>query len=81
MNEDPSSDELTIEQAADVLNVSVSFIADLIEARTLQAHDGGGAGRLASADVLAYRDRADAVAEEALDAMTADAEVAGLYDE
>ena len=34
MNEDPSSDELTIEQAADALNVSVSFIADLIEART-----------------------------------------------
>jgi hypothetical protein len=36
---------------------------------------------LATTDVLAYRDRLDAVAGEALDAMAADAEAAGLYDE
>jgi hypothetical protein len=33
------------------------------------------------ADVLAYRDRLDAEAEDALAAMTAEAEDLGLYDE
>jgi len=80
MNEDPSSNELTTEDAADVLNVSPAFVAGLIEAGTLGVH-GGGADRLATTDVLACRDQSDAIAEEALDAMTADAEAAGLYDE
>jgi excisionase family DNA binding protein len=72
------SDELSIEQAAAVLNVSASFIAGLIEAGTLRLHNDG---RLGAADVFAYRDRADAEAEDALTAMAADAEAAGLYDE
>jgi len=61
--------------------VSPAFVAELIEAGALQAHGGGGVPRLVAADVLAYRDRGDSVAEQALDAMTADAEAAGLYDE
>ena len=80
MNQDPPAGELTIEEAADVLNVSPAFVADLIGGGTFRVR-GGGVDRLATTDVLAYRDRVDAVAEEALDAMTADAEAVGLYDE
>lgn len=80
MNQDPLADELTIEEAADVLNVSPAFVGDLVEGGTFRVRSGG-VDLLATTDVLAYRDRVDAVAGDALDAMTADAEAADLCDE
>lgn len=80
MNQDPLADELTIEEAADVLNVTPAFVADLSEGGRFRVRSGG-VDLLATTDVLAYRDRVDAVAGEALDAKTAHAEAAGLYDE
>jgi len=74
-------DELTIDQASDVLNVSPSFVADLIEAGVLRRHGTGADACLDTAEVLAFRERSDAAASAALDEMTADGEAAGLYDE
>ncbi len=81
MNDTPSTDELTIAEAAEVLNVSLMFLSGLIEAKELRVRGHGAARRLVTADVLDYRDRADARADRALGEMTADAEAAGLYDE
>lgn len=81
MSEGTSSDDLTIDEVAETLNVSAAFVARLIE-RGILAQTGSGAGeRFKAADVLAYRDRADARTERALREMTEDAEAAGLYDE
>ncbi len=56
MNQDPLADEITITEAADVLNVNPAFVGDLIEGGTFHVRIGG-VDRLATADVLAYRDR------------------------
>lgn len=80
MNDAPSTDELTIAEAAELLKVSLVFLSGLIEAKEFRVRGHGAARRLVTADVLDHRDRADARADRALDEMTADAEAAGLYD-
>ena len=81
MNEGTSSDDLTIDEVVATLNVSAASVARLIE-RGILAQTGSGPGtRYKVAEVLAYRDRADARAKQALREMTEDAEVLGLYDE
>ncbi|WP_208027472.1 helix-turn-helix domain-containing protein [Rhabdothermincola sediminis] len=80
------NDLLTIEEAAELLNVRPSFVSELIEGGTLRQH-GAGAGAagvdpcLDTAEVLAFRERSDAAASAALDEMTAEGEAADLYDE
>lgn len=77
----PMHAELTTVEAAEILNVSRPFLIKQIEAGVLPHHMVGTHRRLRLADVLAYRDRLDAEAEDALAAMTAEAEDLGLYDE
>lgn len=77
----PMHAELTTVEAAEILNVSRPFLIKQIEAGELPHHMVGTHRRLRLADVLAYRDRVDAEAEDALSAMTAEAEDLGLYDE
>lgn len=72
---------LTIEEAADVLNVRPSFVAELIDAGTLRGQSAGANPCLETAEVLAFRERSDAAADAALDQMTSDGEAAGLYDD
>lgn len=81
MNEGPSSGDLTIDEVAETLNVSGAFVARLIERGVLAQTGSGADARFKAADVLAYRDQADARTEQALREMTEDAEVLGLYDE
>lgn len=76
----PMHAELTTVEAADLLNVSRPFLIKQIEAGELPHHMVGSHRRLRLADVLAYRDRMDAQAEEALDAMVTEAEDLGLYE-
>jgi excisionase family DNA binding protein len=76
----PMHAELTTVEAAELLNVSRPFLIKQIEAGTLPFHMVGTHRRLRLADVLAYRDRMDADAADALTAMTAEAEELGLYD-
>lgn len=75
----PMYAELTTVEAADLLNVSRPFLIKQLEAGALAHHLVGTHRRLRLADVLAYRDRMDRNAAEALDAMAAEAEELGLY--
>jgi excisionase family DNA binding protein len=77
----PMHAELTTVEAAEILNVSRPFLIKQLEAGMLPHRMVGTHRRLRLADVLAYRDRVDAEAEDALAAMTAEAEDVGLYDE
>jgi excisionase family DNA binding protein len=75
----PLHAELTTVQAAELLNVSRPYLIKQIEAGEIPHHMVGTHRRLKLVDVLSYRDRLDAQADEALDAMTAEAEELGLY--
>jgi len=77
----PMHAELTTVEAAELLNVSRPFLIKQLEAGAMPYHMIGTHRRLRLADVLAYRDRKDEQAEEALAAMTAEAEDLGLYSE
>ena len=77
----PMHAELTTVEAADLLNVSRPYLIKQLEAGALSFHMVGTHRRLRLADVLAYRDRMDETAEDALPAMTAEAEELGLYSE
>lgn len=76
----PLQAELTTVQAAELLNVSRPHLIKQIEAGELPHHMVGTHRRLKLLDVLAYRDRLAARADEALDAMTVEAEDLGLYE-
>ncbi len=76
----PMHAELTTVEAAELLSVSRPFLIKQIERGALACHMVGTHRRLRLADVLAYRDRIDAEASDALAAMTAEAEELGLYD-
>ena len=75
-----SAVELTIVEAAQMLNVSRPHLIKQIEASAIPHHMVGTYRRLRLADVLAYRDQIDGRAAAALDAMAAEAEDLGLYD-
>ena len=77
----PLHAELTTVEAAELLNVSRPFLIKQLDRGALAHHMVGTHRRLRLVDVLAYRDQVDATANEALDAMTAEAEELGLYDE
>lgn len=76
----PLHAELTTVQAAEILNVSRPFLIKQIDAGEVACHLVGTHRRLRLVDVLAYRDRLETQADEALDAMTAEAEELGLYE-
>lgn len=76
----PLHAELTTVQAAEVLNVSRPHLIKQVEAGSLPHHMVGTHRRLRLLDVLAYRDQRDAQANDALEAMTAEAEDLSLYE-
>lgn len=76
----PLHAELTTVQAAELLNVSRPYLIKQIDAGEVSHHMVGTHRRLKLVDVLAYRDRLAAQANEALDAMAAEAEELGLYE-
>lgn len=76
----PVHAELTTAQAAELLNVSRPYLIKQIGAGAIPHHMVGTHRRVKLADILAYRDRLDAQASEALDAMVAEAEDLGLYE-
>lgn len=53
----PADAELTTQQAADLLDLSRTFVVRLIDEGKLAAHFAGTHRRLRAADVLAYRAR------------------------
>lgn len=72
--------ELTTVESAELLNVSRPHLIKLLDGGALPFRMVGTHRRLRLVDVLAYRDGQDAAAREALDGLTRQAEVLGLYD-
>ena len=67
----PLDHELTPNQAADILNVSRGFVLRLVGKGELPARMVGTHRRIRLEDTLAYKDKADAVADKALDELVA----------
>lgn len=72
--------ELTTVEAAEFLSVSRPHLIKLLDGGALPFRMVGTHRRLRLVDVLAYRDRQDAVSREALQELTRQAEDLGLYD-
>jgi excisionase family DNA binding protein len=73
MNED-----LTIAEAADFLNVSRSYLLDLIESGALPIHLVDSERRVRRDDLARYKEQLDAQRRKALDELTAEAQELGL---
>ena len=67
----PVENEVTTQQAADLLNVSRPFVVRLVENGTLPARMIGKHRRLSLRDVLAYKADSIAKGEQALDEIVA----------
>jgi excisionase family DNA binding protein len=72
--------ELTTVEAAELLGVSRPHVVKLLEQAAMPYRMVGSHRRVRLVDVLAYRDRQDAQARQALDELTAQAQELGLYD-
>lgn len=80
MPRSPSPESIRIEQAAEVLGVSMPAVARMIDAGKLTARLAGSERRVLLDDVLAHRDAAAAKRRTAIDEMTQNAEELGLYE-
>ena len=65
----PIANEVTTQQAADILNVSRPFLVGLVEKGVVPARKVGKHRRLHLSDVLAYKSRQFEQREQALDEM------------
>lgn len=73
--------ELSPRQAGDILNVSLQYVARLMDAGTLPFHRVGAHRRVLLEDVLAYKRTRDAERDEALTNLVRQSEELGLYPE
>jgi excisionase family DNA binding protein len=71
-------DELTIEEAADFLNVSRSYLLDLLESGALPCRLVGTDRRVRMEDAGRYKEQIDAQRRKLLDELTAEARELGL---
>lgn len=72
-------EEVTTQEAADLLNVSRPYVVGLIERRELPCRKVGVRRRIRLADVLTYREIQRARQREAADALAAEAQALGIY--
>ncbi|MEE1940517.1 helix-turn-helix domain-containing protein [Streptomyces sp. TRM 70361] len=66
----PQNAELTAEQAADLLNVSLSFLVGLLEAGDIGYHEVGGDRRITASSLLEYKRRDDERRRRAAEGLT-----------
>jgi len=66
--------ELTVEEAADVLRVSVAYVVGLLDRGELSCRDVEAQGRIKGFDLLAYEQRDAAERHKVVDELTAEAE-------
>ena len=77
----PLDKDLSTNQAADLLNVSRPYLVNSLLGRKIPYHTVGTHRRIKLQDALAYRQRRDREAREALREMAAVAQELGLYEE
>jgi excisionase family DNA binding protein len=70
--------ELTVEEAADVLNVSGSYLVTLLDSEQIPSRRAGADRRILAVDLLAYKEKDDAQRRGFLDQLTEEAEKHGL---
>ena len=70
----PDGAELTTVQAADVLNVSRSFLIKLLDQKAIQHRKVGKHRRIRMEDVMAYKDAIDREREQVLNRLTQEAQ-------
>ncbi len=72
-------EEVTTQDAANLLNVSRPYVVALIERRELPCRKVGSRRRLRLADVLTYREIHQARQRDAADALASEAQELGIY--
>jgi excisionase family DNA binding protein len=76
----PYHNELTTQEAADILNMSRQHLVTLLERGDIPYSKTGSHRRLSMRDVLAYKEQRRATRRASLARLTALAEEAGDYD-
>jgi excisionase family DNA binding protein len=76
----PIHAELTTQEAADLLNVSRSFLIEKIESGELPHHNLGKHCRINFSDLIIYKNQTDLATAQGLDEMVAISQELGLYD-
>ena len=74
------AEELTTQEAADLMGVSRPFVVKLVDGGELPGRLVGTHRRLRRADVLAYREQMRATTAEALQELADNAQALGFYD-
>lgn len=76
----PVTQDLTTQQAAELLHVSRPFFIKLLESGKLPYHLTGTHRRVYLQDLMAYKQHRDQERHQAIERMAADADQAGVYD-
>jgi excisionase family DNA binding protein len=74
----PHDDDMTPNQAAEVLNVSRNYVMSRIASGELPSHMVGAHHRIRMTDLLAFKNHSDAAADVAMDELVAVEEEMGL---
>jgi excisionase family DNA binding protein len=75
----PVHEELTTQEAADILNVSRQYLVELLDTQTIPHTKVGTHRRIRFGDLMHYKNDRDAQRKEGLSRMTKKSQQLGLY--